>query len=153
MADTPFIYFPKKPLYATFAFVIATLVLATLGRGMKETPLQLMGEAETVASRMLRFEDRADGAVIVIDHETGGVIATAEPGTNGFLRGALRGMMRARKRDGLANSAPMKLEQRADGELVLIDSALGTVIALNAFGRTNAAVFGTMLTEKQGSLK
>jgi putative photosynthetic complex assembly protein len=85
--------------------------------------------------------------------ETGGVIATAEPGTNGFLRGTLRGLMRARKRDGLAYSEPMELERRADGELVLIDSKLGAVIALNAFGRTNAAVFGTMLTEKQGSLK
>ena len=153
MADTPFIHFPKKPLYATFAFVLATLAIATFGRGMKETPFQLMGEAEIIASRMLRFEDRADGAVIVIDHETGGVIATAEPGTNGFLRGTLRGLMRARKRDGLAYSEPMKLERRADGELVLIDSKLGTVIALNAFGRTNAAIFGTMLTEKQGSLK
>ena len=153
MADTPFIHFPKKPLYATFAFVFATLAIATFGRGMKETSMQLMGEADIVASRMLRFEDRADGAVIVIDHETGGVIATAEPGTNGFLRGTLRGLMRARKRDGLAYSEPMKLERRADGELVLIDSKLGTVIALNAFGRTNAAIFGTMLTEKQGSLK
>jgi len=98
---------------------------------------------------MLRFEDRADGAVIVIDDETGGVIATAEPGTNGFLRGTLRGLMRARKRDGLAYSEPMKLERRADGELVLMDSKLGTVIAAQCLRtRRNAAVFGTMLRGK-----
>lgn len=153
MAESPFIHFPKKPLYATFAFVLATLAIVTFGRGLKEHPLDLLRDSEVVASRMLRFEDRADGAVVAIDDKTGGVIATAEPGTNGFLRGALRGMMRARKRDGMAYSEPMKLERRADGELVLIDSSTGSVIALNAFGRTNAAVFGTMLTEKQGSLK
>lgn len=153
MAEAHFTHFPKRPLYATFAFVLATLALVTFGRGMKESPLEALRGADVVSSRMLRFEDRADGAVIIIDDETGGIVATAEPGTNGFLRGTLRGLMRVRKRDGLAYSEPMKLERHADGELMLIDSKAGSVVALNAFGRTNAAVFGTLLMEKQGKLK
>ena len=42
------------------------------------------------------FEDAADGSVIIRDASDHTQVAIAEPGTNGFLRGTLRGLMRTR---------------------------------------------------------
>lgn len=142
--DHHHIAMPRVPLYAAFALVIITVLLVGIARiggvGQLRTP-----QTAVTAERMLLFADRADGAVLVTDGRTGELLETVEPGTNGFLRGTIRGLARERKRSGIGPADPFRLTSRADGRLLLEDPTTGRLIDLGAFGPVNAAVFTRML--------
>ena len=148
------IRFPKAPLFAA-GMVLAGAVLAVASARFEQAPMSPglvpLAESAFVTSRLLRFEDMDNGGVGVIDAKSGMVVAIADPGTNGFLRGTLRGLMRVRKRDALPVEAPFRLGLLGSGELLLEDEAEGSVIALSAFGSTNAAVFAAFLPKKEGN--
>jgi putative photosynthetic complex assembly protein len=101
-------------------------------------------DASTLASRTLRFEDGADGSVMVIDARTGRTAAQLS-GEQGFLRGALRAMARERKRSGFGAEQPFELISRSDGRLTLVDPVTDQRIDLESFGPTNAGVFARLL--------
>jgi putative photosynthetic complex assembly protein len=103
-------------------------------------------DAPAVKVRALRFEDRTDGSVDVIDHARGDVIANLS-GEQGFLRGAMRAMARERIRAGGTRTQPFDLIARADGRLTLVDPVAGTRIDLESFGPTNSAVFARLLRD------
>jgi putative photosynthetic complex assembly protein len=102
-------------------------------------------DAPAAAVRALRFEDRPDGSVAVIDHARGAELERVQ-GEAGFLRGALRALARERQRRGLGPAQPFELIGRADGRLTLADPATGERLDLESFGPTNAAVFARLLT-------
>ena len=102
-------------------------------------------DAEPVASRSLRFEDRPDGSVAVLDARSGQQIESVQ-GEAGFVRGALRAMARERRKQGLGSEPAFELIARADGRLTLADPATGERIDLESFGPTNAAVFARLLS-------
>lgn len=136
--------FPRLPLLAVGAVIAGAIGLAAMGpaAGGRSAP----PAGAVVAERTLRFEDRADGAVVVREgmRPDAGEVAVFE-GEQGFLRGALRGLARLRKMDGLDGTAPFRLVAWADGRLTLTDAATGQRIDLEAFGPTNAAVFARLL--------
>lgn len=103
-------------------------------------------DAAAVVSRSLRFEDGADGSVVVIDAATGSTEARIS-GEQGFLRGTLRAMARERRRAGAAAGAerPFDLVLHSDARLTLLDPVTGARIDLESFGPTNAAVFARLL--------
>lgn len=135
---------PSGLLLALAGFALATLLLAGTAR-LTGWGTAHQDDAPTVAARELRFEDRADGGIAIVDARDGRTIAGAEPGTNGFLRSAVRGLVRERKRQGVGADAPFRLSARADGRLTLEDPATGRRIDLESFGATNAAVFARLL--------
>lgn len=100
---------------------------------------------QALASRDIRFEDQADGSIRVIDAKLREQIALVAPASNGFLRGAVRGLVRERKLQSLGTEVPFTLAALADGRLVLHDAATGHEIDLASFGSTNAAVFSKLL--------
>ena len=99
---------------------------------------------EAVAARDLRFEDRADGAILIYDAASTTPFEVVQ-GENGFLRGTLRGLARVRRSEGLDSSKPFHLAAWSDGRLTLEDTATGQRLDLEAFGHTNEAVFARML--------
>lgn len=107
-------------------------------------------DAATVAHRSLRFEDRADGSVAVIDASTGRQVETVQ-GEAGFLRGALRALARQRQLRDLGSGPAFELLARADGRLTLSDPATGERLDLESFGPTNAAVFARLLSAGNGA--
>jgi putative photosynthetic complex assembly protein len=139
--------FPRIPLYSAAALICATILLVIVvrvtGTGDLRTP-----QAAVTAERMLRFEDQVDGSITVHDANDGVLIQRVDPGTNGFLRGALRGLGRERKRRGLGQNLPFRLTARSDGRLLLEDPATSRLIDLGTFGPTNAAVFARLLHAK-----
>lgn len=98
-----------------------------------------------VAMRDLRFQDRADGGVVVLDAQRAEAVATLEPASDHFIRASLRGLVRERRAGALGDQAPFRLALWADGSLTLQDTATGRIVALNAFGQTNAAAFARLL--------
>jgi putative photosynthetic complex assembly protein len=137
-------FFPRAPLIGAalligFALLSAVLVRAT-GIGASRSP-----DAAPVAVREFRFVDHADGSIAVYDPRTDRLLDTVAPGSNGFLRGTLRGLSRERKRQGKSADHPFRLIARADGRLTLEDDTTGRRVDLEAFGPTNAGAFAKFL--------
>ncbi|MFN9737438.1 MAG: photosynthetic complex assembly protein PuhC [Pseudomonadota bacterium] len=137
---------PKVPLYAAGALVLITVLLVfgvrLTGVGELRTP-----RAPVVAERLLHFADKPEGGVQVHDARDGQLVARVAPGEEGFLRGALRGLARERKRERIGPETPFRLSSRADGRLLLEDPATARLIDLGAFGPGNVAVFTRMLED------
>ncbi len=135
---------PTLPLAALGALVLVS-VLGVGAVRLAGVSAQQRPDAVTQQSRALRFEDGADGSIAVRDADTGALLDTVAPGTNGFLRSAMRGLVRERKRQGLGPELPFELLGRADGRLTLVDPATQRRIDLESFGASNAAVFVRLL--------
>ena len=142
--------FPRGPLYGAGALVLLTILLAATARftGLGTTEVDT---ASPVQSRALRFEDRSDGSVAVLNADNGTLVETLAPGTNGFVRGVMRGLARERKLEGLGDAKPFRLTLWDDGRLSLLDTATGREIQLVSFGQTQFAVFAQMLPAKPES--
>ena len=138
---------PRQPTLKLPVTAAAALVLAALlGAGA----VRLSGisisepDAAAVATRELRFVDRSDGSIDVFDARSQALVETVR-GEAGFVRGALRGLARERKRSGIGAEPPFTLVARADGRLTLIDPSTHRRVDLEAFGPTNSAEFARML--------
>lgn len=134
---------PKGLLVAAAALVLVSLVSVAAVR-LSGTQIR-SPDASPVLTRSLRFEDRSDGSVAVIDGKTGVVLERVQ-GEAGFLRGALRALARERRLRELGPEAAFDLIGRADGRLTLVDPATGGRIDLDSFGPTNAGSFVRLLT-------
>ena len=136
----------SRRVLLTIGAVLLGTLLAVAAVRLSGTNISAPDEA-AVAVRELRFEDRPDGSVVVIDASNKTVIHTMI-GENGFFRGALRGLARERRRNGLGSEQPFQLIGRADGRLTLVDPATGQRIDLESFGPTNAAVFARFMNDR-----
>ena len=136
--------FPRAPLIGAATLVALTLLTVALvritGVGASHVP-----DAPAVVERNLRFEDRPDGSIAVYDTGRRRFVKSIT-GSNGFLRGTLRGLARERKREGIGSERPFRLIGRADGRLTLEDPATGRRVDLESFGPTNAEVFAQILS-------
>lgn len=142
--------FPRWVLWATACLLAFTLISVALIRITGNGPDQLA--AATVSERLLRFEDRPNGSVAVIDGVTGQLLTTMT-GEQGFLRGAIRALARDRIARKIGAEQPFKLISRTDGRLTLFDPVSGQRVDLESFGPANAAVFAPFLTmQPQGKL-
>lgn len=125
-----------KILVATGIVVVLLLVF------INSRDLSQVREPDAAPTKVLqlRFEDRPDGSIAVINYTTGQVIDSVE-GEAGFVRGTLRGLAQERKRRGLDSEPPFELIYRADGRLTLADTATGRMVDLESFGPINAGTF------------
>lgn len=100
-------------------------------------------DAPAVALRELRFDDQADGSILVTDARSGEQVHRYT-GEQGFVRGVLRGLARDRQRAGQGPQAAFELIGRADGRMTLKDPVTGRVVDLESFGPPNAAAFALL---------
>jgi len=135
----------KAPLLAA-ALLIAGTVALSIYSPFGSFPRH---EARPLSERQLRFADRSDGSVIVSDALTGGQVAVIAPAEGGFVRGALRGLARARFAAGIGPEAPFRLVGWSDGRLTFEDPATNTRMEMAAFGQTNAEVFLRFLSTSE----
>ncbi|MFZ0425754.1 MAG: photosynthetic complex assembly protein PuhC [Xanthobacteraceae bacterium] len=142
--------FPRGALFGAGALVglslLATGFARVTGIGTSQAPT-----ANVVQSRELRFEDRSDGGVAVYEAETGRMVDVLAPGTNGFVRGVLRGLARERRSEKVGSAPPFVLTRWSDGRLSIEDAATHERIELIAFGQTNFAAFARLLNDRSAS--
>ncbi|HEU0045647.1 photosynthetic complex assembly protein PuhC [Sphingomonas sp.] len=131
----------------TFAVGAATVSrVAGIPAAASPAALRATTQVTALASRSLRFVDRADGAVVIHDVGKGTIAAVIEPGEEtGFIRGVMRGLARERRMHGVGDRPPFTLTAWRDGELTLTDSATGRSIEMTAFGSSNRAAFAALL--------
>lgn len=154
MSDTPMTDptnhtgIPRAALIGILALIAFSVVAVVTGR-YGEVGRVSMPPAKEVSSVSLRFIDRQDGGVNVVHSGTGERVDVIEPGTGGFMRGVLRGLVRERRLSGIGSQAPFMLRRWADGRLTLEDPKTGRVIDLGAFGVTNAQAFAKLMASSE----
>jgi len=135
--------FPRWVLLCAGGLIVFSLasvaVIRATGNGPGFVP------ADHTVQRPLRFEDRPDGSIAVVDASSGQTIAMLQ-GEQGFVRGALRALARERRSRELGPEVPFKLIAQSDGRLTLLDPATGQRIDLESFGPTNSGEFARLLT-------
>lgn len=139
---------PRGLLLGAAALVGFALVSTTAARvsGTGTAEFQAAPVAATPVARLdLRFEDRDDGAVAVLDAGSGEVVDVLAPGTNGFVRGVMRALARERRAHEIGPSPAFRLSSWEDGRLSLEDPSTGRRIELTAFGPTNRDAFARLL--------
>lgn len=135
---------PRGALIGAAALVALSLGLVAVARLAGYQPARPPVSA-VIERRDLKFVDRPDGAVLVYAGETGRLIDTLQPGTNGFVRGVLRGLARERRADHVGAEPPFRLTRWADGRLSLDDPSTGRHVDLEVFGPTNSEAFAGIL--------
>jgi putative photosynthetic complex assembly protein len=133
---------PRGALIGAAILVGAAIIFVAAARLSGYRPEQ-PPPSRPVTSLALQFEDRADGAVLV--YAGSQLVDTLPPGSNGFVRGVLRGFARGRRADGVGRSPPFRLTRWADGRLSLDDPETGRHVDLEVFGPTNAGAFAQIL--------
>ncbi len=135
---------PRAAILGAAGLVVVTILAAAgarlTGMGTVEVP-----SSSAVETRELVFEDAADGSVVVRGPADGDVLHVVQPGTNGFLRGVLRGLARDRKLRGIGPEPAFVLTRWADGRLTLEDPETGRRLYLGPFGSENVQVFVNLL--------
>lgn len=142
--------FPRLALIAAAVLVAGTISAAAAARYVRSQDGEV-SQAQNVtplASRDLTFFDMADGSVEVRDASGADVVFIAGPGTNGFIRGVMRGMARDRHARDIDQAPAFRLAEWPDGRLSLQDLATGKEIELSAFGATNRAAFAQLLVAR-----
>ena len=135
---------PLGALIGAGALVLGSLLLVTFARLSGYRPAT-PPVSRMISSYDLKFEDRADGAVLVYRSDDNRLVDTLQPGTNGFVRGVLRGLVRERRAEQVGAALPFRLTRWADGRLSLDDPSTGRHIDLEVFGPTNAGAFADIL--------
>lgn len=135
---------PKPALRVAVAMVVLTFALAIASSqfGLGKS-VDVYGQP--VAQRALSFDDAADGGIIVRDGVTRQVALTLPQGTNGFLRGALRGLADRRRVAKLPHEAPFLLTAWDDGRITLEDPLTKQRVAVSSFGPTQVRSFVALL--------
>jgi putative photosynthetic complex assembly protein len=133
---------PRGALAAAAGLIVLAIAGAAYGRLGGHTTAA--PPANAIETRELRFTDRADGAVVITE-EDGDLVTVVAPGTNGFLRGVLRGLAQERMRRDLGPETPFQLTRWSDGRLSLADPVTDRHVYLEAFGPSNVAPFAALL--------
>lgn len=138
---------PRGLLLGAAALALGSILVVSAAR-YSDVGVTHMPQATAVFKRNLRFEDRDTGAVAIFDVDTKQQIELLQPGTNGFLRGVMRGLARERRAEGVSAIPPFTLTRWNDGRMSLTDPSTGAVVNLEVFGPTNSAAFAQLLEIK-----
>ena len=146
--------FPKGALIAASALISFSLVATAavrLERLSAPSDVAVKPQTPPLRSVEVRFRDESDGSVSVRDIRNDQVVASLAPGTNGFVRSVMRGLVHERKRRGFDATPPFRISQWSGGRLALEDTATGRLIDLDAFGVTNKDAFAQMLPARRAA--
>jgi putative photosynthetic complex assembly protein len=134
------------------ALLVGFSLLAVIGARLLHLHAATADLAVPVRVMHLTFVDRSDGAIEVDDADHANATIHVVPArTNGFLRGVLRGLARARRNEHVGAAPPFTLTRWADGQMTLADPQTGQRVSLEVFGPANSRPFAQLLTDDKES--
>ena len=141
-SDQPF---PRLALLGAAA-LLGFALLVTIGAQLTDRGTTGLAAGQPVLSRELRFQQQADGSMVITAVADQQVVEVLAPGSGGFVRGVLRSLNRQRKLQGIGPEPAYQLTRWQDGGLSLGDSVTGQRIHLEPFGPANTAAFARLLS-------
>jgi putative photosynthetic complex assembly protein len=144
---------PRQALIAAAVLLSVTMALTgavSMGWIAKSAVPEAGRAANGVApaqTRLLRFADRADGAVVISDAASGAMVKVIPYGEGGFVRATLRRLAKVRRAAGIGQEPPIALIRWANGALSLRDPETGKVAEIHGFGPDHSRSFAEMLAE------
>lgn len=145
--------FPKGVLVAAGVLILVAIAAAAYGRAHNVAEIAAAERREAqgapVAVLEVRFSDRPDGSVLVEEAVSSQTIETIAPGSDGFIRGVMRGMAHARRIRNIDATPPFRLSRFENGTVILEDPETGRIIDLRAFGNTNNAAFARLMNNAE----
>jgi putative photosynthetic complex assembly protein len=135
----------RMPVAAIAATLTTAIALVFFTGGPEIAELSALERLPAISVREVFFEDVVDGSVRVTDAHNGAQIELIAPASNGFLRGAVRGLVRERKRQSIGAELPFTVAALASGRVVLRDTATAREIDLASFGSSNVEAFARLL--------
>lgn len=142
---------PRAAIIGAAVILLFTMALTgavSLGLIPKSADPTLTRAAQNISpvqTRQLRFADRADGAVVVSDANSGETVKVIEFGQGGFVRATMRRMAKVRAAAGIGAEPPFKLVLWENGALSLTDPETGRDAEIHGFGPDHSKVFAEML--------
>jgi putative photosynthetic complex assembly protein len=142
---------PRGVLVAVALLIALTMALAgavrlgLLPQSGDPTASRAAQQVSPAQERLLRFTDRADGAVVVTDAASGATVQVIEFGKGGFVRATMRRMAKARVAAGIGAEPPFKLTRWENGALSLTDPETGREAEIYGFGSDHTQAFSDML--------
>ncbi|MEO0420847.1 MAG: photosynthetic complex assembly protein PuhC [Pseudomonadota bacterium] len=134
-----------RAVLMTLLLGMGALVFAVSWSTRSGQPAVLDPNLVVTESRALRFERTLDDTLLIYDASSDELLRRAAPGKASFIRGTLRVITRERQVRGVDGDAPVLLQAREDGAVVLRDTASGVDYDLRAFGQTNLEAFASLL--------
>ncbi len=134
-------------LLGAAALVLLTLVSVgwiQLGGSVSER----FADQSTQRIYELKFNDLGGDRLAVVDTRSERSIGVIEPGQDGLIRGALRGLSRTRDLRGLPSDAPYQLVIWDSGRVTLSDLGADRHVPLDAFGPSADGVLNTLVQMK-----
>ena len=135
---------PRALQIGMIAMVLFAIAAAAFGK-ITDIGTVRNEQSRPIAIRDITFSERAGDVLDVIDARDGATLLAIAPEKEGFVRGALRGLMRQRLVMNAQRDAPFRVISWEDGRVTLSDTATGQTLTLNAFGATNLAAFARFL--------
>ncbi len=137
---------PRSLLIGAGVMVLLALVFSSLSSTTDIGALRVSTSppAHVVS---IQFRDEADGSVTIFDADRDEIVAVAAPNSNGFLRGVMRGFVRARMLHNEGPETPFQFIRRQDGRHSVVDPATGKRVELDAFGWNNVGAFSRLMDE------
>lgn len=132
--------FPRGALLGAGLLIAFTILIAGVTRVVDVGTVRY-NPAAVDDSVAVRFADRDDGAVVVYAADSDRLLIELAPGTNGFVRGVMRGLARERRQYGVGPEVPFELTRVGERGLLIRDPGTERVIDLRAFGLENLAAF------------
>jgi putative photosynthetic complex assembly protein len=124
--------------------VLAVVLLVAAYRLAAPSVSEFAPTGPVLTERLLRFEDRADGGIVVHDARSGAT-RVIEPGADPFVRGALRALVRERRSLGIGSDIPFQLVARTSGRLTLVDPSTQRRLDIESFGPAQSTAFARLL--------
>ncbi|MEM1111271.1 MAG: photosynthetic complex putative assembly protein PuhB [Pseudomonadota bacterium] len=122
-------------------FTVATVLLVQLNKSGPLAP----PPPEPLTTYNLQFNDAGDDRIAIVDVSADQTITYVEPGKDGLIRGALRGLERARKMNGNPVDAPLQLVVWDSGRTTLSDLVLDEHIPIDSFGAMGPGAVSALL--------
>lgn len=136
--------FPRWFLLGAAGLMISTILFAFIARQTDAGALRLSRAPDTV-QLTIRFDEQADGSVLVRRASDDMVLETLPRDGSTFLRGVLRSLHRERAMKRVARNAPFILARRPESRHAIIDPVTGSRIELDGFGPSHSAAMARLM--------
>ena len=135
---------PRVLVQGMFALMLTSLALVSFASLTDRPKVGVLREAPIAREVAVTMTGTRDGAVTVTDAE-GAVLARSNDERMGFIGVMWRVMARERLRQGVPDTAPVRVVRRENGHTAVIDPETGLAVELIGYGPDNVAAFAGLV--------